>query len=888
MANPNPKHRQAGGQNAQQPSTGSFLMLFVVLLILNYWIMKTFFPQKPQVPANEPQTVAAIEKSVMEQEAEPFEAGEAPAEKPAETIEAAKENAEKPDAAATEKPAENPEAPATETPAENPAAPSTEAPAENPTAETPAAPTDENPTETPAAPATEEAKPATAEPAEQLYTLGSADPASPYRMVVTLSNRGASVTCVELNEKRLGSMSDAPDFKGGTLGTLAFGAQLPEPEAVGFHVQVIPPGTPAEAAGLKVGDYITKFNDEPTPTAYALAEAARKLRPGTEVTVTFKRDGDEQTVKATLSREPVKLIQPELGTMSFGTTLAKFGKMALDTPNVEMGDKIKTKTGDVELFRYLDMELPNIAMRTKCWEVEDVAADGSSLTFVHRIPHYGLEIRKTYTLVKVAEADRKNEAAQVYHLTLNVSVKNVGQTERSLSVQQDGPTGLPTEGYWFCSKVSRGWGAVGIRDVAIGFANSKTPTLVGCHDIAKGNWGVYEKNETRPINYIGVDAQYFSALMIPDVTEGNVGIQQYTSLLAGWVDEKWVTKTNTSCRLRLNECTLKPGETSSQSFTIFLGPKRPRLLQAYGVSNLLYYGWFSFVAIPMVGLLHFFYGFVGNYGIAILMLTIVVRLLMFPLSRKQTMGMITMQKLQPEMKKIQEKYEDPMERQKAQMELFRKYKYNPMSGCWVMLIQLPLFIGLYRALLVDVELRHAPLFSETIRFCSNLAAPDMLLYWKDWVWETIGSGYGFFGLGPYFNLLPVLTIVLFIAQQKLFMPPPADDQARMQQKMMSWMMIFFGFCFFKVPSGLCFYFIISSLWGLLERRFMPKAEDMELVPGGIIDVKSRVPGEDPRKDAKKDAAPKKETWLGKLQRLADEEMKTQSTKADRRKDRDRK
>ena len=80
-----------------------------------------------------------------------------------------------------------------------------------------------------------------------------------------------------------------------------------------------------------------------------------------------------------------------------------------------------------------------------------------------------------------------------------------------------------------------------------------------------------------------------------------------------------------------------------------------------------------------------------------------------------------------------------------------------------------------------------------------------------------------FALGPYFNLLPLLTIVLFIVQQKMFMPPAADEQAAMQQKMMKYMMIFMGVMFFKVASGLCIYFIASSLWGLAERRFLPKA-----------------------------------------------------------------
>ena len=161
-------------------------------------------------------------------------------------------------------------------------------------------------------------------------------------------------------------------------------------------------------------------------------------------------------------------------------------------------------------------------------------------------------------------------------------------------------------------------------------------------------------------------------------------------------------------------------------------------------------------------------------------------------------------------------------RTKAQQELFRKHNYNPLSGCLVLFIQLPIFIALYRSLMVDIELRQAPLLTERIRWCSNLAAPDMLLDWSGFMPGFITSGVGILGLGPYFNLLPILTVVLFVVQQKMFMPPPADEQAAMQQKIMKYMMLFIGLLFFKVASGLCVYFIASSLWGLAERKFLPK------------------------------------------------------------------
>ena len=179
-----------------------------------------------------------------------------------------------------------------------------------------------------------------------------------------------------------------------------------------------------------------------------------------------------------------------------------------------------------------------------------------------------------------------------------------------------------------------------------------------------------------------------------------------------------------------------------------------------------------------------------------------------------------MQFLQPEIKKIADRYKDDMEkRSKAQRELFGKYRYNPFGGCLLMFLQLPIFIGLYRGLSVDIALHGAPLIPG-MRWCSNLAAPDQLMFWGDWMPAWLGGETGW--LGPYLNILPLVTVALFLMQTKLFTPPPTDDQQRFAQRMMTFMMLFMGLMFFKVPSGLCLYFITSSVWGIIERKLLPK------------------------------------------------------------------
>jgi YidC/Oxa1 family membrane protein insertase len=210
------------------------------------------------------------------------------------------------------------------------------------------------------------------------------------------------------------------------------------------------------------------------------------------------------------------------------------------------------------------------------------------------------------------------------------------------------------------------------------------------------------------------------------------------------------------------------------------------------------------------------------YGLSIICLTVLVRGMMFPISRKGALMSIKMQAMAPEVKKLQEKYKDDRQQlQLATMDLYRKRGVNPLGTCWFMLLQMPIFMGLYYALQESITFRLAP-FPPT--WIDNLAAPDMLWRWDGWVpWVTSPEWYGnFLYLGPYLNILPIVAVALMIMQQKLITPPPTDEQQEMQQKMMKYMMVFMGLMFYKVASGLCIYFIASSLWGFAERKLLPK------------------------------------------------------------------
>jgi YidC/Oxa1 family membrane protein insertase len=336
-----------------------------------------------------------------------------------------------------------------------------------------------------------------------------------------------------------------------------------------------------------------------------------------------------------------------------------------------------------------------------------------------------------------------------------------------------------------------------------------------------------EADEHRQLHFAGVDTQYFNISVIPHTAGDQLfEVNSLSAFINGYgyeLPENARLKRLVDCTFQMVKAIdLPAGGNYEQTFDIFMGPKEPELLSQYGVDEVETYGWFAMFSKPLLWVLHSFYFLTGkfSYGLAIILLTVLVRSCMIPFSRKAALSAQMMQHLQPQMMEIKKKYPDDLQRQsQAQRELFSRHNYSPLAGCLPMFIQLPVFIGLYRGLSVDVALRDKPLIPG-LSWCSDLSAPDQLFYWKDWMPSMLGDETGW--LGPFFNLLPIATMILFMAQQKLFMPKAVDEQQQMMQKMMSFMMPVMGLMFFKVPSGLCLYIITSSLWGIIEKLALPK------------------------------------------------------------------
>jgi len=446
-------------------------------------------------------------------------------------------------------------------------------------------------------------------------------------------------------------------------------------------------------------------------------------------------------------------------------------------------------------------------------EVGPAAADGQEVVFRTK-SQVGVVVTKTFRLWKNAdgfEVDIKFESPD---------------KERSVVYNLLGPHGIKIEGEWYTGT---------FRDVVFGQVGGDLATY-SAYDVANAKDKPIE-NTALPLRFAGVENQYFATLVGPSPVPKDPRDRwdSKTVALVLHKDDKALQKADVGIRISSKPISLAPSQPVTHTYRVFAGPKIADALEAYGTEyradGLASYHKSGF-GIPFAPLIarsviaptlaftyrltewvsRLFGGTRGNYGIAIILLTMIVRGLMFPLGRKQARVAQKMQELQPQLKEIQEKYKDDKEKQtKEQFALYKKHGNPHLSGCLPALIQLPIFVGLWQALNTSVALRHA-----SFLWIRDLAAPDMLFRFPV---ELPLVGYF---LGNWFNVLPFAVVGLMLVQTKLFSPPATTPEAEMQQKMMKYMMVFMALMFYKVPSGLGIYFITSSLWAIGERLLLPK------------------------------------------------------------------
>lgn len=234
------------------------------------------------------------------------------------------------------------------------------------------------------------------------------------------------------------------------------------------------------------------------------------------------------------------------------------------------------------------------------------------------------------------------------------------------------------------------------------------------------------------------------------------------------------------------------------TYTIYIGPQKQKLLEKYGIPEIIHYGFFHPISVILMHFLNFAHAMTRNWGFSIILITILINILMLPLTKKSTQSMREMQKVQGDVEKLRAKYKDnPQKLNQEIMDLYKIHKINPLSGCLPWLLQIPVFFGFFQVLNRFIEINGA-----SFLWINDLSLPDR--FFKLPVVLP-------FGLGEYFNLLPILMTVVMFLQQKVTMTQTNSSQAEQQKMMMIVLPIVMGFVFYKFSSALVLYWLTNSL-----------------------------------------------------------------------------
>jgi YidC/Oxa1 family membrane protein insertase len=310
-------------------------------------------------------------------------------------------------------------------------------------------------------------------------------------------------------------------------------------------------------------------------------------------------------------------------------------------------------------------------------------------------------------------------------------------------------------------------------------------------DLEKGAKS-FEKN----VSWSGFEDKYFLSAAIAE--RGSIAAVQVR------LDSGYVENIISSPRLSIAQ-----GDSGAVSYRLFFGPKELDILKAQGsrLEEVIDFGWFSAIAKPLLYALKFFYKYVQNYGVAIIIITVILKVLFYPLTNKSYKSMKEMQKLQPKMEALKEKFKNDRDAMnKAVMELYKTHKVNPMGGCLPMVVQIPVFFALYKALMFSIELRHAPF----MLWINDLSAPDALFGHLPKALPFLGG----YPMGP----LPLLMGATMVIQQK--MTPSNMDP--MQAKMMMALPFIFTFMFLNFPSGLVLYWLVNNILTIAQQAYINK------------------------------------------------------------------
>jgi YidC/Oxa1 family membrane protein insertase len=335
--------------------------------------------------------------------------------------------------------------------------------------------------------------------------------------------------------------------------------------------------------------------------------------------------------------------------------------------------------------------------------------------------------------------------------------------------------------------------------------------------------------------WLGIADKYWATAVLPD-PEASINARFSFSQSNG-------TNVFQTSYVETQPIMVPAGGTVSHEAQVFAGAKEDRVIASYQetysfdrLDLLIDWGWFHFLTKPMHWLLVTLYGILGNFGLAVLAVTVIVKAIFFPLANRSYASMAAMRRVQPEMKAMQERFKDDRAaQQQAMMELYKKEKINPLSGCWPILIQIPVFFALYTVIFISIEMRHAPFFG----WIQDLAAPDPtniftlfgLIPWNPTALPILGS---FLHLGVW----PVIMGITMWVQMRLNPPPPDPTQAMI----FNWMPVIFTFMLGTFPAGLVIYWAWNNTLSIAQQWFIMKRHGVEVnLFGNIVDSLRRKP-----------------------------------------------
>ncbi len=353
--------------------------------------------------------------------------------------------------------------------------------------------------------------------------------------------------------------------------------------------------------------------------------------------------------------------------------------------------------------------------------------------------------------------------------------------------------------------------------------------VIGDNGLQEFSYSSMEKEPLRAANerarefkdavggFIGITDKYWASALVPDQTKPfNAAFSMTKATAPGSIPSYQTIITHSPVKV--------DAATPANAVTrIFVGAKEVRLIDRYQqdysiklFDRLIDWGWFYWITKPLFKLLDIIYHLVGNFGVAILIVTVLVKLVFFPLANKSYVSMAKMKAVQPEMVRIKEQYpDDRVKQQQELMELYKKEKINPLAGCLPVIIQIPVFFALYKVLFVTIEMRHAPFFG----WIRDLAAPDPT------------SIFNLFGLLPWtvpavllIGVWPIIMGITMFVQMKMN-PEPTDP---IQKTMFTWMPVFFTYLLASFPAGLVIYWSWNNLLSVLQQYFIMRRQGVKV------------------------------------------------------------